>query len=103
MKRLAILVATVCAMGLLVSESQAQHHHHCNGGNRGFSSFNLSIGNGGFYGPGFGYGGFGGGYYNAYRPVYGGFYPAPVVPVAPVYGGFYGGGCGYGRGISIGW
>lgn len=105
LKQLAILAAVVCAFGVLAAESQAQFHHHhggwggggFHGGNRG--GFSLTIGSGGFGGPGFGGPGFGGGFHNVYRPVYGGGFFSPVVPVVPVYGGgfgrgFYGGGYG---------
>lgn len=119
MKRFAILFVACLAVGLLTTESQAQHrggggyhggnhgHHGHYGGNRGGygrggNNFAIAIGNG--YGGGFSYSNF--------RPVYGGGFYRPV----PVYGGwgggyggygggFYGGGCGYhrGGGIGIGW
>lgn len=129
-KLIACLVA-VTAISLSAQESQAQFYRGGSGisigvgnFNRGFGGgfgvpygrsvggFSLSIGNGGFVGPGFvgpGIGGFGGGFGGGYgygRPV-GGFYARPVVvPVAPVYrgGGYYGGGFyrGYGGGRSCG-
>ncbi len=113
MKQFAILFAAVIAIGVMASESQAQHYRGY--GNRGGGGFAISVGNGfgsgfsfsqGNFGhPGFGYGNFG-------RPGFGGggFYaPAPVFrPVyAPVYGGFGGGfggrpvyGGGYRRGCG---
>ena len=122
-KLIACLVA-VTAVSLSAEDSQAQCYRGGGGisigvgnFNRGFGGygapigraggFSLSIGNGGFVGPGFG-GGFAPGFVGGYGRPAGGFYGSPyavsgvVVPVAPVYrsGGFYGGGAyrGYGGG-----
>ena len=84
MKQFAIMLAAVCAVGVMSSESQAQHY-----GNRG-GGFAISIGNG-F--SGFSYGNIGPRYGAGYG--YGGGYARPVY-ARPIYG--YGGGYrgGYG-------
>lgn len=99
-----MLVVGFAVFAFSADQAQAQ--------NCGRSGFSISIGTGGFYGPGIGgfpsrpygvYGGYGIGYARpvpVYRPVY---VPAPRVyaaPVVPIYGGGYGRGF-YGGGISI--
>ena len=106
MKRFAILFAALCMVGIVTSESSAQ----CSGGG-GYYGRGVSYGGGGYYRGG-GYNNFGNVYRsNVYRPSvgisYG--YARPVYRnygySRPYYGGSYyrggGGGCGYGRGISI--
>jgi len=96
MKRIAILAVAIFAMCLLASESQAQSFYR-GGGFGPYPGFNrggisIGIGTGGFYNPGFG--GYRGGLYNAYRPVYGGFgpryYPSPIYRGSSFNRGYYG-------------
>jgi hypothetical protein len=94
MKQLSILIIAFCAMSWMASESKAQAGFSY-GSFRGGQAFSISVGGGGFYGPGFGH-------HHHYRPFYGGGFYAPVVPVyrpiygavpvIPVYGGPWGGG-----------
>lgn len=126
-KNLAIMIAAVCTVGLLTSESQAQHYHgHRGGFNQPVrtSGFSISVGNGfngvnysNFRGGGFnnyGYrGGYGGGHFGTpiYRPSYGhGGYGRPVyggggisIGYGSGYRGGYGGGYRGGYGRSCGW
>jgi hypothetical protein len=113
MKQVAILFAVVLAIGMMASESQAQHYHggghgghhggyhggyhggghgggYYRGNNYNRGGFGIAIGNFGYSS----YGRHGGVSYRGYAPAYRGGY----------YGGGYGGcGGGYGRGIVIGW
>jgi hypothetical protein len=96
MKQLAILFVAVCGMTVLASESNAQTGFSY-GSFHGHRGFSISVGHGGYYGPGFAHGGWGGcggyGYY-APVPIYRHVPIHPIYP-APIYGG-WGGGCGWG-------
>jgi hypothetical protein len=113
MKNIAIVFAAVMAIGLMTCEAQAQNFYRGHGNNfrGGGTSFSLSIGNGGFYGPRVGnfgnFGGFGGfpnyggGFGVSYaRPVY--VRPVYSVPIYRGYGGGFGGGY-YGGGYRGGY